>query len=153
MAAGRSLRFSTRTEPRGPSGCKSTGDLAHASAHADLGTPSPAGMDSPSLREPHRLIDKGLDDVGLFHSLDHLAADEDLALAVARSDPEICLPRLSRSVDHATHHGNPERNLQPLQPSSYLVGELVDITPGHGRRTGKTRSPDAAAADSTIPRS
>ena len=60
-------------------------------ADADLGH---AARRAWTLRaaSPHRY---GLDDVGLFHDLDHLATDEDLSLAVAGGDTEIGLPCLS----------------------------------------------------------
>src|SRR4029453_170637 len=79
-------------------------------AHADL---RHAVSGWHGLREPHRFVDKGLDDIGFFHGLDHLATDEDLALAVAGGDPEIRFPRLSGSVDNTAHHGDPKRHFQP----------------------------------------
>src|SRR4051794_41114128 len=53
--------------------------------------------------DPQRLLDQGLDDLRLGNGLDHLALDEDLPLAVARSDTEIGLAGLPRTVDDAAH--------------------------------------------------
>ena len=48
------------------------------------------------LGDPHGLLDERLDDLRLGHGLDHLALDEDLALAVAGGDAEVGLARLAR---------------------------------------------------------
>src|SRR5699024_8345534 len=49
------------------------------------------GIDAHLLGDAQCLLDQGLDDLGLRHGLDHLALDEDLALAVARGDAEVGL--------------------------------------------------------------
>ena len=47
------------------------------------------------LRGVQRLLDRGLDDLGLGHGLDDLTLDEDLALAVAGRHPEVGLAGLA----------------------------------------------------------
>src|SRR5215217_2842682 len=79
------------------------------------------------IREPHCLLKEGFDDVGLLHCLDHFAADEDLAFAIAGGYAEVRLACLARSVENATHHSNAERHLQSYQSGSYLVGKPVNI--------------------------
>src|SRR5690606_5591569 len=78
-------------------------------------------------REAVRLLEQGRHDVGLRHGLDDLALDENLALAVARRDAEVCLARLARAVDDAAHDGDAKRHGEPLETSGDLVGKSVDI--------------------------
>src|SRR5580704_2071749 len=63
--------------------------------------------DGALLGEAHSLLDQRLHDPGFGHGGDHLAADEDLALAVARGDAEVGLAGLARAVDHAAHDRDP----------------------------------------------
>src|SRR5690625_5330908 len=58
---------------------------------------------------------QGLDDLSLGHRLDHLAFDEDLALAVAAGHAEVGITGLARSVDHAPHDRHPQRDLHALE--------------------------------------
>src|SRR4051794_22870348 len=53
------------------------------------------------LGDLQRLLDQRLDDGVLRDGLDHLAADEDLTLTVARRHAEISLTGLPRAVDDA----------------------------------------------------
>ena len=68
----------------------------------------------------HRLFDQRLDDLRLGHRLDDLALDEDLALAVARGDPEVGLAGLARAVHHAAHHGHLQRQLALTEGNATL---------------------------------
>ena len=88
MAAGTSEQLSTRTDrtragaTRGPEG----GATSWSAHQLTLRRRAP-GTGRHLLGQAHGLLDEGLDDVGLRHGLDHLAADEDLALAVAGATP------------------------------------------------------------------
>src|SRR5690242_19443674 len=95
------------------------------SADSDLGRTA-LGVLHP-LRDAHRLLDEGLDDLGLRDGLDDLALDEDLSLAVAGGDPEVGLAGLARAVDDAAHDGDTQRHLEPVETGRDLVGELVDV--------------------------
>ena len=91
-------------------------------------TSAPRAVDGlHALGDPHGLLDQGLDDLRLGHGLDHLALDEDLALAVAGRDAEVGLAGLARAVDDAAHDGDPQRHLHALEAGGHLVGQLVDV--------------------------
>src|SRR6478736_1485687 len=83
-----------------------------------------------ALGDAHGLLDQGLDDLRLGDGLDDLALDEDLALAVARGDPEVGLARLAGTVDDAAHDGDAQRHLQAVESGGDLLGELVDVDLG-----------------------
>jgi len=59
---------------------------------------------------------------------DHLAADEDLALAVARGDAQVGLAGLARAVDHAAHDRDPQRDLHTLEPAVTSSASLYTST-------------------------
>ena len=66
------------------------------------------------------------DHLGLGDGLDDLAVHEDLALAVARGDPEVGLAGLAGAVDDAAHDGDAQRHLHAFEALRHLLGERVD---------------------------
>src|SRR5690606_20137187 len=80
--------------------------------------------------DAHGLLDQGLHDLRLGHRLDHLALDEDLALAVAGRDAEVGLAGLPGAVDDTTHDRDPQGHLHALEAGGDLLGQLVDIDLG-----------------------
>src|SRR5699024_8950434 len=105
-----------------------------SASHADVRSAIPVRH---VLRDPHGLLDQGLDDVGLLDRLAALTLDEDLALAVARGDAEVGLPCLTGAVHHTPHHGDPERYGEALQSGGDLVGQLVDVDLGTSARRAR----------------
>src|SRR3954454_2198058 len=97
-----------------------------ASADGDDGFAG-LGVSGHLLGEPQRLLDQGLHDLRLGHGLDDLTLDEDLALAIAGRDSEICLASLARPVDDAAHDRDAERDRHALQPGLHLLGQGVDV--------------------------
>src|SRR5690242_850424 len=77
--------------------------------------------------ELHGLVDQGLDDLRLGHGLDDLAADEDLALAVAGGDAQVGFAGLARAVDHTAHDRDAKRDVEAVQRGGDLIGQLVDV--------------------------
>ena len=120
--------FRMPASTRDPTKTLVTGSAAHESpdglgvrtrcrmrAFIGLSRPTPAPAPDSARRrlggQAVRLGDQGGHDLGLGDGLDHLAPDEDLALAVAGGDAEIGLPRLPGTVHHAAHDGDPQRDL------------------------------------------
>jgi hypothetical protein len=75
---------------------------------------------------------------GSRDGLDDLAADEDLALAVAGGDAEVGLAGLAASpFSRAAHDGDAQRHLEARQPGGDLLGEGVDVDLGRARSDGQ----------------
>src|SRR5579875_2076448 len=93
---------SQQAPPEGWAGSRSAdGDLRRS--------PLPAAREPLLLGQLHGLVDEGLHDLRLGDGRDHLAPDEDLALAVARGHAQVGLARPARAVDHAAHDRHPDR--------------------------------------------
>src|SRR6476646_586529 len=90
-----------------------------------------------AVRDSEGLLDQRFNNLRLRHRLDHLPLDEDLALAVTGRHPEISLSRLTRSIDDASHDGDPKRSVESFQTRSDLVCQAVHIDLGaSARRAG-----------------
>ena len=72
-------------------------------------------------------------------------------LPLPEATPRSALAGLARAIDDAAHDRDPQRDLQPVQPGGDLLSQLVHVHLGPGRRTGRTRSPGAAAACRATP--
>src|SRR5699024_2115444 len=73
------------------------------------------------LGDTHRLLDEGLDNLGLGHGLDDLALDEDLTLTVAGSDTQVGVTGLTGAIDDATHDRHAQRNLESVETLGNLL--------------------------------
>src|SRR6478609_4287075 len=77
--------------------------------------------------DTHGFFDQCLNNLILRDSLDDLAPDKDLALAVAGGNAEIGLSGLAGTIDHAAHNCHAQRDLHPFQASGDLLSERVHI--------------------------
>ena len=116
LFAGRAPRRPVTSGPAGGA-VRGRGASASRSSSADATRGSPEATPSASICSASFMASSirvsTIFDSG--HGLDDLALDEDLALAVARGDPEVGLARLAGTVDHAAHHRDPQRHLHALQ--------------------------------------
>src|ERR1700757_2247012 len=91
--------------------------VSHVSAYGHNRRTARCCLTGARLRgQSHRFFDQGLDDLRLGHGLDHLTADEDLSLAVARRHAEIGFPGLPWTVDDTAHYGHPQRHIEAVEP-------------------------------------
>jgi hypothetical protein len=59
-----------------------------------------------------------------------LAADEDLAFAVAGGDAEVGFAGFAGALDHTAHHGDAEWDGEAVECAGDLLGEGVDVNLG-----------------------
>jgi hypothetical protein len=83
-----------------------------------------------------RLVEERLDDLVFGHGLDDLAANKDLALAVAVAggNTEVSFACLTWAVDDATHHGDAQRYREAVEGRGDLLGEGIDVDLGSPAR-------------------
>src|SRR5207245_1693462 len=100
---------SNRTPEESPASRRIRGPSAAAASMATRLLPRARSLQGqfPGLRHEH------LDDLGFRDAAPlHLPLDDELAVALAGGDAEVCLAGLAGAVHHAPHHRHSDRRLQ-----------------------------------------